>query len=99
MLAEASRIKALALIAPRVLEVRAVITDLDMPNLDGAALAKVIASLNPAIRILLVSASSEDGDPRRTPPPFGAFLSKPFTADTLLTTIHTLLSAQATQTS
>jgi signal transduction histidine kinase len=85
--------EALAYLAPRALEIRAVITDLDMPNLDGAALAKVIGSLNPAIRVLLVSASVEPDDPRCQPPPSGAFLAKPFTGDMLLRTIHQLLDS------
>lgn len=88
--------EALAFIAPRVLEVRVLITDLDMPNLDGVALAKVVGSLNPSIRVLLVSASAEPDDPRRCPPPSGAFLAKPFSAETLLTEVHKLLHAPVT---
>ena len=91
VLTAADGTEALAFIAPRVLEIRVVITDLDMPNLDGATLTKVIGSLNPAIRILLVSASAAIDDPRRRPPPSGAFLAKPFTGDVLLRTVHGLI--------
>ncbi len=91
VLAAADGTEALALIAPRILEVKAVITDLDMPNLDGSALIKVVASLNPAIRIMLVSASAAADDPRRVAPPGGAFVPKPFSAETLLGTMHELL--------
>ncbi len=83
--------QALGLIAPRALEVRLVVTDLEMPNLDGAALARVLGSLNPSIRILLVSACNEATDPRCAPPPSGAFLAKPFNGEALLRTVHSLI--------
>lgn len=85
--------EALALFAPRSLEIRAVVTDLDMPNLDGVALVKVVQTLNPSIRIILVSGSANATDPRREPPPDGAFLSKPFSGELLLSTLHRLLNA------
>jgi CheY-like chemotaxis protein len=88
--------QALGLIAARVLEVRLVITDLEMPNLDGAALSRVLGSLNPAIRILLVSAA-EPSDPRCCPPPSGAFLPKPFNGETLLRSVHSLLDNELTE--
>ncbi len=91
VLTAADGTEALAFIAPRALEIRVVIADLDMPNLDGVALAKVVGSLNPAIRVLLVSASAEPDDPRRCPPPSGAFLAKPFSGETLLAEVHKLL--------
>jgi signal transduction histidine kinase len=88
--------EAVALFAMRSLEFRIVITDLDMPNLNGAALTKVVSALNPAIRVLLVSGSTNVSDPRRQPPSSGRFLSKPFTADALLGVVHELLTSDAT---
>lgn len=85
--------EALALLAPRNLEVRALVTDLDMPNLDGTTLVKIVRTLNPAIRILAVSGSAEAGQMRRPPPEAGRFLAKPFTADALLQAVHELLHA------
>ncbi len=76
---------------PRSLEIRAVVTDLDMPNLDGSALMKVARTLNPSVRILTVSGSADVDDPRRRVPLPGKFLAKPFTANMLLSTIHELL--------
>jgi signal transduction histidine kinase len=96
VLAAADGTEALALLAPRNLEVRAVVTDLDMPHLDGVALVRVVRTLNPAIRILAVSGSAEAGQLRRPPPEAGSFLAKPFTADTLLKAMHELLHETGT---
>ncbi|MEJ1974553.1 MAG: response regulator [Lacunisphaera sp.] len=95
VLAAADGAEAVALLAPRSLEVRAVVTDLEMPNLDGFALIKVVTSLNPAIRVLLMSASSGADDPRRTADVAVPFLAKPFSAEKLLTAVHELLHSSA----
>ena len=34
-------------------EIRAVVTDLDMPHLDGPALARMVRALNPSVRLTL----------------------------------------------
>jgi CheY-like chemotaxis protein len=86
--------EALGLFAPRSLEVRAIVTDLDMPNLDGTALAKVVLNLNPSVRIILVSGSADINDSRRQPPVNGAFLPKPCSGEALLRTLHGLLNGQ-----
>jgi signal transduction histidine kinase len=96
VLAAADGTEALALFAPRSLEIRAVITDLDMPNLDGSALIRVVRTLNPAIRILTISGSADVDDPRRRAPQSGKFLAKPFNAKTLLGSIHELLQSRTT---
>ncbi len=92
VLSAADGTEAVALFAPRSLEIRAIVTDLDMPNLDGLALLKVVRALNPSVRPVLVSGSADNSDPRRTPPADGAFLSKPFSAELLLQTLHRLLN-------
>lgn len=84
--------EALGLFAPRSLEIRAIVTDLDMPELDGTALAKVARNLNPSVRIILVSGSADAHDPRRQPPVNGAFLPKPCSGETLLRILHSLLN-------
>lgn len=93
VLTAADGAKALALLAPRNLEVRVLVTDLDMPNLDGASLVRVVRTLNPAIRILVISGLTEPGVPRQVPPEAGRFLAKPFTADALLQAVHEMLHA------
>jgi len=96
ILAASDGAEALALFAPRNLEIRAVVTDLDMPNLDGAALAKVLRALNPSVRILIVSGSSDIEDVRRRAPEDGCILTKPFNAEVLLGTIERLLNLAST---
>lgn len=88
--------EAVALFAPRHLEIRAVVSDLDMPGLDGTTLANIVRKLNPSVRVILSSASADAADPRRTAPEGGAFLPKPYTAETLLGTLHRLLSSSVT---
>lgn len=87
--------EAVALFAPRHLEIRALVSDLDMPELGGTALASIVRRLNPSVRIILSSASADVTDPRRCAPEGGAFLPKPYTAETLLTTLHRLLNSSA----
>ena len=86
--------EALGLFAPRSLEIKAIITDLDMPNLDGTALVQVARKLNPGVRVILVSGSADVRDTRREPPINGAFVSKPCSGATLLRTLHQLLREQ-----
>jgi CheY-like chemotaxis protein len=95
VLAAADGAEALALFATRSLEFRMVVTDLDMPNLDGSALTKVVRALNPSVRILTVSGSSDIEDIRRRAPAFGSFLAKPFNADALLGAVHNLLNSKS----
>jgi len=92
VLAAADGAEALALFAARSLEFRLVVTDLDMPNLDGAAMTKVIRALSPGIRILMVSGSSDEDEVQRRIPPDSRFLPKPFTGDALLHAVHDLLA-------
>lgn len=93
VLAAANGSEAVALLAPRLLEVRVVIADLDMPQLDGGTLARVVESLNPAIKVLLVSASSNEEDRRRDSNM--AFLAKPFSAERLLQAVRNILHVSA----
>lgn len=88
--------EAVALFAPRHLEIRAILSDLDMPELDGATLASIVRKLNPSVRVILSSASADTIDPRRRAPEGGAFLPKPYTAEALLGTLHQILNTGAT---
>ncbi len=82
----------ISLFAPRAREIRVVITDLSMPNLDGAAFASVVQRLNPAVKIIAVSGLGQENQSRHSTLPFAhAFLVKPFRPELLLTTVHELL--------
>lgn len=92
VLTAADGAEAIALFAPRCKEIPLVITDLSMPNLDGAALAGVVQRLNPAVKIIAVSGHSAGSDGKPPASQFtDAFLLKPFRAEVLLTTVHELL--------
>jgi two-component system cell cycle sensor histidine kinase/response regulator CckA len=95
-LAAANGTEAVALFAPRSLEIRVVVTDLSMPHLDGIALARVVRSLNPSTRLMAISGVPDASERLRSQQFAGPLLTKPFTADTLLNTIHELLTEGST---
>ncbi len=94
VLTAADGAEAIALFAPRSKEIRVVITDLSMPNLDGAALASVVHRLNPLVKIIAMSGLNPALENERPAPPFAhAFLIKPFRPEALLTMVYDLLRA------
>jgi Signal transduction histidine kinase len=95
VLAAASGTEAVALFAPRSLEVRLIVTDIGMPELDGYALAKVATSLNPSIHILAISGLVEARDRVQRQHVNARFLAKPFTSSALLASVHDLLHSGA----
>lgn len=91
VLTAADGAEAIALFAPRSKEIKVVITDVSMPNLDGAALASVVERLNPDVRIIAVSGHALEGDRPSIKQFTDAFLLKPFRPEVLLTTVHEVL--------
>ena len=83
--------EAVALFATRSGEISVLITDLIMPNLDGAALANIAQHLNPKLKILAMSGLSSANRNGKTERFGGAFLFKPFKVQTLLGAVHSLL--------
>jgi two-component system cell cycle sensor histidine kinase/response regulator CckA len=86
--------EAAAVFAQRAAEIRLVITDLQMPNLDGVTLSRAIRRINPAIKVLLISgmATGVAGRPDpRTEEFSDAFLPKPFKPEALRAKVHELL--------
>jgi two-component system cell cycle sensor histidine kinase/response regulator CckA len=69
-----------------------VVLDLIMPRADGAAVLAAIATLCPALPVVLTSGHSED-DARRLigSAPIVAFLAKPWRLETLLDTVGRVL--------
>jgi PAS domain S-box-containing protein len=84
--------EALAVYVQRAKDIRAVITDLSMPFVDGVALARALKKLNPDVRIIACSGNA-------TATRIGelmsldvkACLTKPFTAESLLCKLHEML--------
>lgn len=86
--------EAVMLFAERAAEIRLVITDLHMPNLDGAMLGRALRRLNPATKLLVVSglSSPSENRPGYRPEEFAdAFLHKPFKPDALLSKVLQVL--------
>ena len=80
--------------AQRAGDIRLVITDLDMPNLDGAKLARTLRRINPELKLLVISGISNPAAnrPEFNPEDFAdAFLHKPFKPADLLAKVHELL--------
>ena len=86
--------EALALFAPRPEEIRLVITDLAMPNLDGLGLARILRRLNPEVRILMTSGMADERVTASAGEAPGHLLRKPFKAATLLHTVRDVLHSR-----
>jgi two-component system cell cycle sensor histidine kinase/response regulator CckA len=91
VLTAADGTEAVALFATRSSEIDVVITDLIMPNLDGAALAGIVRHLNPNIKILGISGLSSSGRNVRMERFGSALLFKPFKVQALLEAVRNLL--------
>jgi nitrogen-specific signal transduction histidine kinase/CheY-like chemotaxis protein len=86
--------EALALYAQRPGEIGAVLTDLMMPVLDGAATVRGLERLNPAVRVIVVSGLLTGEEAARAGgPAVKAFLPKPYTAEALLATVRSVLDS------
>jgi two-component system cell cycle sensor histidine kinase/response regulator CckA len=85
--------EAIAKFMPHATEVALVISDLDMPNLNGAGLAQALHQMKPELKILAISGLT--GTSRNSavrPEEFAAgFLEKPFAIGALLNLVHCLL--------
>lgn len=88
-------VEAIASFVPHASEIALIITDLDMPSLDGAALGRAIRRLDPTKKILAMS-GLPGGSHRHSgtgrPDEFSsAFIAKPFAAEALLAVVEQLL--------
>jgi PAS domain S-box-containing protein len=73
-------------------EIRAVITDMIMPNMDGPATIRVLRKLDPSLPIIASSGIMDPGKVRElTGMDDLSFLEKPYSADTLRHSIHSVL--------
>jgi two-component system, cell cycle sensor histidine kinase and response regulator CckA len=90
-------IEAAALFIANASEIKLVITDFDMPNLNGAGLASAIHAIDPAMKILAMSGLLSTSRTRKVRPETFATTSiaKPFDATTLLSMVAQLLDEPA----
>ena len=95
VLVAADGAEAIAIYATRVAEIAVVLTDMTMPVMDGLATIRVLQRINPAVRIIGASGMSTNGHAAQADR-LGVkhFLSKPFTAETLLKTLRQILSSE-----
>jgi DNA-binding NtrC family response regulator len=69
------------------------ITDVVMPNITGAELARRLRAAHPGLKVLFISGYADDPPERDEAPAEGAaFLQKPFSADSLGRKIRQMLS-------
>ncbi len=73
-------------------EIKAVITDMMMPVMDGKVLIRALGDINPAVRMIALSGSfNTENRPEAPEAKALKFLPKPCNVDALLTTLHELL--------
>ncbi len=86
--------EAIALFAQHRTEIKAVMTDLMMPLMDGLALMRALRKLAPGIRIIASSGLASHGKTAEVSSEGAqAFLPKPYTASLLLQTLARVLAA------
>lgn len=86
--------EAIALFAHQRTEIKAVVTDLMMPLMDGLALIRALRKLAPDIRIIASSGLASHGKTAEVSNEGAqAFLPKPYTASLLLQTLARVLAA------
>ncbi|HMD60313.1 MAG TPA: ATP-binding protein [Opitutaceae bacterium] len=83
--------EAVALFAARSSEISVVVTDMSMPNLDGAVLASILKHLNPMVKILAMSGMSSGAGESKMHRFTSSFLFKPFKVEALLDAVSKLL--------
>ncbi len=84
--------EALAIYASRLNEIDMVVTNVEMPFMDGPALCRALKKLNPDVKIL-VSSGHKQVERVQAIKSCGVaeFLAKPYTADSLADRVHSIL--------
>lgn len=83
---------ALAIYSQHSGEIAALITDMAMPFMDGASLIRAVRKMDPDLKIIAMSGLVSDGQTAELAGlNVSSFLSKPYSADSLLTMLHDLL--------
>jgi PAS domain S-box-containing protein len=92
ILAAADGTEALALFVKQIEKIDLVISDLAMPYLDGAALIRALQKLNPELKIIAASGILDERKINLKEVKVNALLLKPFTSETLLKTVQSVLT-------
>jgi len=84
--------EAVAIYAQQRNEISVVLTDMMMPVMDGPATIHALLKINPALKIIAASGLNANGSvAKAVNAGIKHFLSKPYTAETLLKTLRTIL--------
>jgi CheY-like chemotaxis protein len=98
VLAASDGAEALALFAPQMHSISGVLTDISMPYMDGVALTRALGRMKPDVPII---ASTGQGDQpvlaELRSLGVKSFLSKPYSTEKLLTTVHDSLHGCTTK--
>lgn len=97
VLPAADGVEASTLYATHKDQISVVLTDMMMPVMDGPATIQVLMRMNPKVRIIAASGLSvKDMVIRAANAGVTHFIPKPYTAETLLRMLHTVLNTQRT---
>jgi two-component system, cell cycle sensor histidine kinase and response regulator CckA len=96
VLASADAKAALAVLEQRAKDIRLLLTDLIMPEINGRELARQITAINPDIKVLFMSGYTENTiDQHGVLNPDANFLQKPFTPASLAAKVREVLDGSA----
>lgn len=87
--------EAIAIYAEHRKQIAVVLTDMAMPVMDGASMIVALKLMNPHVRIICSSGVSPGGVPiTSVGPGLEYFISKPYTAETILNTLAAILKPE-----
>lgn len=95
VISAANGAQACAIFKSRSTEIALVITDQDMPELDGQGLIRFIRETKPEMKVLATSGLASDNQLAASDHVSVPFLSKPYTSIELLSEVHRLLHEKA----
>jgi PAS domain S-box-containing protein len=88
-------VEAIALYVQNREEIKAVILDMMMPTMDGLMTIRALRKIDPQVKIIVVSGLEEDDKiAEAIGPKVDAFLSKPYTGERLIKTLHEVFRAR-----
>src|SRR5207253_1979927 len=76
-------------------EIALLLTDVNMPEMNGPALAQRLVAMRPELRVLFVSGYTEELPVLNTPGNNSYFLAKPFSSATLIAAVAELLESKS----
>jgi CheY-like chemotaxis protein len=83
--------EAVAVYAKHADEIAVVLSDMMMPVMDGGATIRALVRINPSIKIIAASGLNANGNVKASDSNVKSFLTKPYTAGLLLTTLRAVL--------